>query len=53
MAKAEAQYPGWLQRLLTHPVTGLENYEQLFHILLNGSGAIKAFCEVADLLRKL
>jgi threonine dehydrogenase-like Zn-dependent dehydrogenase len=49
MAKAEAQYPGWLTRLLTHPVKGLENYERLFEILLNGNGAIKAFCEVADL----
>src|SRR5712671_3327652 len=48
MAKAEAEYPGWLPRLLTHPVKGLENYEQLFHLLLNGNGAIKVFCEVAD-----
>src|SRR5258706_5786918 len=38
MAKAEVQYPGWLTQLLTHPVKGLENYEQLFHILLNGKG---------------
>jgi len=48
MAKAEAEYPGWLPQLLTHPVKGLENYEQLFHLLLNGNGAIKVFCEVAD-----
>jgi threonine dehydrogenase-like Zn-dependent dehydrogenase len=49
MAKAEAEYPGWLARLLTHPVKGLENFEQLFQVLLNGNGAIKAFCEVADI----
>jgi len=48
MAKAEAEYPGWLPQLLTHPVKGLENYEQLFHLLLNGNGAIKVYCEVAD-----
>jgi len=48
MAKAEAEYPGWLPQLLTHPVKGLENYEQLFHLLLNGKGAIKVYCEVAD-----
>ena len=48
MAKAEAEYPGWLPRLLTHQVKGLENYEQLFHLLLNGNGAIKVYCEVAD-----
>jgi threonine dehydrogenase-like Zn-dependent dehydrogenase len=48
MAKAEAEYPGWLGRLLTHPVKGLENYGQLFQHLLNGNGAIKVYCEVAD-----
>ena len=48
MAMAEAQYSGWLSRLLTHPIKGLENYEILFQALLNGNGAIKVYCEVAD-----
>jgi threonine dehydrogenase-like Zn-dependent dehydrogenase len=48
MAMAEAQYPGWLSRLLTHPIKGLENYGMLFQALLNGNGAIKVYCEVAD-----
>ena len=48
MAQAEAEYPGWLQRLLTHPVKGLENYQELFAKLTNSNGAIKVFCEVAD-----
>jgi threonine dehydrogenase-like Zn-dependent dehydrogenase len=48
MAMAEAQYSGWLSRLLTHPIKGLENYEMLFQALLNGNGAIKVYCEVAD-----
>jgi len=47
MAQAEAEYPGWLQRLLTHPVKGLENYQELFAKLTNGNSAIKVFCEVA------
>ncbi len=47
MAQAEAEYPGWLPRLLTHPVKGLENYQELFAKLINGNGAIKVFCEVA------
>jgi threonine dehydrogenase-like Zn-dependent dehydrogenase len=47
MAQAEAEYPGWLQRLLTHPVKGLENYQELFAKLTNGNGAIKVFCEVS------
>ena len=33
MALAEAQYPGWLKRLLTHPVRGLENYEEMIRLL--------------------
>jgi threonine dehydrogenase-like Zn-dependent dehydrogenase len=49
IAMAEAQYHGWLARLLTHPVKGLENYDQLFQALLNGNGAIKVYCEVAEL----
>lgn len=50
LAQAEAEYPGWLKRLLTHPVKGLENYEELFNKLTNARGAIKVFCEVSELL---
>lgn len=49
MAHAEAQYPGWLQRLLTDRVDGLENYRDLFARLQNPNGSIKIFCEVAAL----
>jgi threonine dehydrogenase-like Zn-dependent dehydrogenase len=48
MAQAQAEYPGWLAELLTHPVRGLENYRQLFDTLSTGRGAIKVFCEVAE-----
>src|SRR5436309_15490712 len=47
MAQAEAEYPGWLGRLLTHPVQGLENYSELLDKLTTAKGAIKVFCEVA------
>jgi len=46
MSQAEAEYPGWLRRLLTHPVRGLEGYRELFDRLQNPNGAIKIFCEV-------
>ena len=46
MAQAEAEYPGWLGRLLTHPVRGLDNHRQLFETLSNARGAIKVFCQV-------
>jgi len=47
MAQAVLEYGDWLLRLLTHPVSGLENYERLFETLTNTKGAIKVYCEVA------
>ena len=47
MSQAEAEYPGWLRQLLTHPVRGLESYAELFERLQNPDGAIKIYCEVA------
>jgi threonine dehydrogenase-like Zn-dependent dehydrogenase len=47
MAQAEAEYPGWMARLLTDPVRGLDNYTALFDRLQNPNGAIKIYCEVA------
>jgi threonine dehydrogenase-like Zn-dependent dehydrogenase len=48
MALAQAEYPGWLGRLLTHPVRGLENWKQLLDTLTGAKGAIKVYCEVAE-----
>jgi len=47
MSQAEAEFPGWLSKLLTDPVQGLENYQELFRRLTMPNGAIKVFCEVA------
>jgi threonine dehydrogenase-like Zn-dependent dehydrogenase len=49
MALAEALYPGWLGRLLTHPVPGLDRYAELFETLTSARRAIKVFCEVSAL----
>jgi threonine dehydrogenase-like Zn-dependent dehydrogenase len=49
LAHAEAQYPGWLGRLLTHPVKGLENYRELIDTLRTARSAIKVFCEVTPM----
>lgn len=46
MALAEAWYPGWLGRLLTHRVQGLGNYEEMIRLLTEEKGAIKVFVEV-------
>ncbi len=47
LAQCEAQYAGWVKRLLTHPVSGLDNYRQLFDTLTTAKDAIKVFCEVS------
>jgi len=49
MALAEAGSPGWLSRLLTHPIRGLESYRELMATLKSGTDVIKVFCEVAPL----
>lgn len=46
MAQAVLEYGDWLARLLTHPVKGLENYEELFEKLSGAKSAIKVFCQV-------
>ena len=48
LTHAEAQYTGWLKRLLTHPVKGLENWRLLLDTLSTAKGAIKVYCEVAE-----
>lgn len=47
MSQAELQFPGWLGKLLTDPVRGLESYSELFRKLISPNGAIKVYCEVA------
>ena len=48
MAQAVLEYGDWLSKLLTHPVSGLENFEQLIDLLENAKNAIKIYCEVAN-----
>src|SRR5438552_1630703 len=47
LIKAEAIYPGWLKQLLTTPIDGLENYEQMIRELTENLDAIKVYVEVA------
>ncbi len=46
LSEAELSYPGWLAKLLTHHVKGLENFAQLIDTLSNAKSAIKVYCEV-------
>jgi threonine dehydrogenase-like Zn-dependent dehydrogenase len=47
LIKAEALFPGWLSKLLTTPIRGLENYEQMIRALTEDRDAIKVYVEVA------
>jgi threonine dehydrogenase-like Zn-dependent dehydrogenase len=48
MAQAQSEYPAWLDKLLTNPVKGLENFEELFRQLTGDRRAIKVYCEVTE-----
>jgi glucose 1-dehydrogenase len=48
LIKAEALYPGWLAKLLTTPVRGLENYREMIRRLTEDRDAIKVYVEVAS-----
>jgi len=43
---AEARFPGWLTRLLTTPVRGLDNYQEMLRHLTENREAIKVYIEV-------
>lgn len=48
LARAELEFPGWLTKLLTHPVDGLDRYEDMMRLLTEEKGAIKIFVNVAQ-----
>jgi len=52
LSQAELQYPGWLSKLLTHPVDGLANYEKMIKLLTEEKGAIKVFMNVANVAKE-
>ena len=51
LVKAEAFYPGWLDKLLTTTVGGLENYAEMLRHLTQDKEAIKVYVEVAQSYR--
>jgi len=48
LVKAEAFFPGWLNKLLTTRVNGLENYAEMLRHLTEDKEAIKVYVEVAQ-----
>jgi glucose 1-dehydrogenase len=46
LIKAQALFPGWLEQLLTTPISGLESYEEMIRALTEDHDAIKVYVEV-------
>ena len=47
LTRASVEYPGWLDRLLTNPIDGLDNYQQMLRELTESADAIKVFVHVS------
>jgi threonine dehydrogenase-like Zn-dependent dehydrogenase len=47
LALGEVMYPGVIERILTTPIRGLENYAQMMSALVDDTQALKVFVEVA------
>ena len=46
-ALGEVMYPGVIQRILTHPVDGLDNYPEMMRLLVEEKGTLKVYVNVA------
>ena len=45
---AQLHYPGWLSKLLTHRVVGLDNYQHAFDLLTSQVQTIKVYIQIAE-----
>lgn len=48
LAVGEMAYPGVTERILTNPVSGLDNYKEMMRLLVEEKEAIKVFVNVAS-----
>lgn len=48
LALGEMMYPGVLQKILTNPVEGLDNYQEMMRLLVEDKSALKVFVKVAE-----
>ncbi len=49
LALGEVMYPGVLEKILTTPVNGLDNYQEMMRLLVEDKSALKVFVRVADI----
>ena len=48
LALGEVMYPGVVEKILTTPVDGLENYNEMMRLLVEDKEALKVYVNVAD-----
>ena len=48
LAMGEMMYPGVAEKILTTPVDGLENYQEMMRLLVEDQDALKVFVNVSD-----
>jgi len=48
LALGDVTYPGVIQRILTNPVRGLDNYAEMMRLLVDDRAALKVYVEVAE-----
>ena len=48
LALGEMMFPGVLEKILTNPVDGLDNYEEMMRLLVEEKDALKVFVNVAS-----
>lgn len=48
LAMGEVMFPGILPRILTSPVAGLENYQEMMRLLVEDASALKVYVDVAQ-----
>ncbi|MHC1727092.1 MAG: hypothetical protein AB9866_13970 [Syntrophobacteraceae bacterium] len=47
LAQCEFQWPGWLAKLLTHRIRGLESSEEIPKLLAEAKGAVKILVDLS------
>ncbi|OYP34029.1 glucose 1-dehydrogenase [Rhodopirellula sp. MGV] len=48
LALGEMMFPGVLEKILTHPVEGLDNYQEMMRLLVEEKDALKVYVNVAE-----
>ena len=48
LALGEVMYPGTIEKILTNPVDGLDNYAEMMRLLVEDKDALKVFVNVAE-----